>query len=181
MIIDWTESVPVSGIHGESIGRLTFDVVRYPDVKTVATGISATTCTDKIDSNVRTEYCYKITAKTNGGTSATASTNTIIYGTTWPVPFNEDFSQPGVERLYTVADVNKDGSTWKLENGAFVYGYNQKNNANDWLITPRTSGNRQALHLQLPCPQQLPPTNVYAHPSAQPPHPDTMTTQLVAP
>lgn len=181
MIIDWTESVPVSGIHGESIGRLTFDVVRYPDVKTVATGISATTCTDKIDSNVRTEYSYKITAKTNGGTSATASTNTIIYGTTWPVPFNEDFSQPGVERLYTVADVNKDGSTWKFENGAFVYGYNQKNNANDWLITPPVRLETGKLYtFSFHARNSYPDERICAS-FGTAATPEAMTTQLVAP
>ena len=129
------------GVNDGYIGNVKYDVVRYPDMKTVAKGITATSCTDKLTSGTLTAYSYGIKAYNEKMTGEEARTDYKIFGESIEPPYLEPFNTEAALQNFTIIDNNNDDSKWgfsKLgENqGVASYKYSADNNADDWLITP---------------------------------------------
>jgi hypothetical protein len=130
-------------VHGGYINpaEITYDVVRYPDEKTVATNYTGTTITDQVDvTGDLTTYSYGVTVNNGYMKSLVAYTNAISVGLT-PLPFYEPFEENGIDLFYVV-DANNDGYTWTYDptwESARIR-YSSANDYNtpqdDWLFAP---------------------------------------------
>lgn len=133
--ISWT--APAIGANGGyiDINDLKYDVVRMPENLTIATDITATSVTDEVDEYKG--YYYNITVKNAEGSSEVATSTTIPYGPSMPIPYTNDFSSLEVFGQLTVIDANGDNNTWSYLDwiSAAEYYYNE-NAADDYLVTP---------------------------------------------
>ncbi len=133
----WT--APTGGIHGGTIGSLTYDVVRQPDGVKVASGISETTFSETISSPIITEYWYDVTAISGTLTGEAASSNHLRIGTAVTAPYSENFQTEDGFKPYTVIDSNRDGKLWAYTSelgGQATFTGSDYNASDDWLITP---------------------------------------------
>lgn len=115
--IKW--SAPTEGMNPQwgatfDTSDITYTVIRTYDNKTVASGITETTCTD---SNITEElhtYTYKIKAESHGQFSPEAETNSIVNGEYAPLPYTNDFSEEGCLDFMKIYNLNNDGTgrTW---------------------------------------------------------------------
>lgn len=140
MYLSWS---PVTeGINGGSIdaGSVTYDVIRYPDLKTVAADIATTSFSEPVaePADGIAIYRYGVIARCGGLESEPAESNQVIIGSYTP-PFI-DFSQliPEYPTLngYTLIDANDDGITWHVFQGTATISYNTNLAADDWMILP---------------------------------------------
>lgn len=133
------------GVNGGYIGDITYNVVRYPDGKTVATGLAGTSYTETLDRQYLTIYSYGVTAVgSNGNTTDETKTGNVKFGDAMKLPFSETFDNVQEFELFTVIDANSDRYTWEYDayNKRVNSGYgNAQNTADDWLVTP-------ALHMK---------------------------------
>ncbi len=138
--ITWDEVT--MGVNGGYVGDVTYDVVRYPDNKSIAENTTSTSATDVLPDGQLTGYYYTVVAKSNGYKSKEAKSNGVTFGEMLEPPYSENFSKESSLNLFTIIDANNDGSTWKYTaddgNGspAVTIAYNDYNSHNDWLITP---------------------------------------------
>lgn len=144
----WT--APTKGIHDGYVGPLTYNIVRYPDSTTVATGITDTKYSETITDPELRGYTYAIipvngTQKGEPAVSGKAVLGTPI-STPWYDTFPDDTDKWGHVPhfdLYTVIDANHDGKTWiqYYKGGGSVrtdmLEYNDPmQTMDDWFITP---------------------------------------------
>ena len=131
------------GTHGGFVdpAATTYDVVRYPGGKSVAKNLSATSFSETITSDNLTQYYYTVCATYNYKTGATATSNTVLAGKAYEVPYLEPFNSESAFNLFSVDDANSDNSTWAFDahDLAARYNYHRTNAADDWLITPAIS------------------------------------------
>ncbi|MCH5222190.1 MAG: choice-of-anchor J domain-containing protein [Muribaculaceae bacterium] len=157
-VISWT--APGVGRNGGYIDptKLTYDVVRYPEVKMVASGISATTVTDTSKFDASNVY-YVVTAYCDGRQGVETSTAEGLFGSGSELPVTFNFDNIEDFELCTVIDANNDGDaqyhwgywfysedySWtsadkdnadRPETPCVVYGYNPLGPADDWIIMP---------------------------------------------
>lgn len=133
-------SAPQIGVNGQEFDKsiLKYDVVRYPEEITVASGITDTVFVEKHGSDLL-RYYYVVyscndTLRTRGVVS-----NAVVVGDPILPPYGGVFQSVGdMYNYYTILDVNKDQYTWVLdtETGAAVYPYNWQQGADDWMISP---------------------------------------------
>ncbi len=140
MMLSW---LPVTtGINGGALdaSSVVYDVVRYPNMQTVATGIQGTVFSEDIAEPAAgiAVYHYEVTARCGELASEPAASNDVVIGAITP-PFI-DFSQliPDYPNLkgYTIIDANDDGITWKVFQGTATISYNTAMDADDWMILP---------------------------------------------
>ena len=74
--------------------------------------------------------------KNIGKDSEATQSNSIKKGGITEYPYNETFDDADAFDNYTIIDANNDGSTWKYEDHKAAYQFNQKNAADDYLVTP---------------------------------------------
>lgn len=125
---------------------VSYTITRYPDAKTLASGITETSFTD----NTITElhgYYYTVTPVNADGSGTAATSGNIVSGP--PIeqlPYTCDFSSDEKLRLWTIVDNDHDGQTWYLSsNYAGVSDYflkyfpdqelNPEKEADDWFIS----------------------------------------------
>lgn len=134
--VTWND--PKKSVHGGYIAPLTYDVVRYPEGVRVSKGQSATSFTETLDANALHNYYYGVTAISGNVRSEESRTDMVRFGNNIEPPYLETFDTQGDFDLYTVIDNNHDGSTWTWheDRQCAQYFENEKNNADDWLITP---------------------------------------------
>ncbi|MDE6410177.1 MAG: choice-of-anchor J domain-containing protein [Muribaculaceae bacterium] len=122
---------------------ITYDIVRMPDNKKVATGLKGNSFSETIPepANV-TLYSYSVTPVYNGYEGETMTSNSLAIGSANTPLYNflaneDDFA------YFQVIDANNDGETW-LFDGAHIAArmkYSTANNytmpMDDWLVTPR--------------------------------------------
>lgn len=137
--ISWT--APTASVNGGyfDADAMTYTVVRRPDGKIVAEGITATECTDQIGDIPMASYYYEVTARAGEAISAPASTDVIVLGSYVPLPIDHQFNQADKEfELYTVIDANGDNKKW-MAGTSYVYmtaPAKDQEAEDDWLITP---------------------------------------------
>ncbi|MGN1245657.1 MAG: choice-of-anchor J domain-containing protein, partial [Muribaculaceae bacterium] len=142
--VSW--SAPIAGINGGWLdsSSFTYDVVRYPDAKVIASATTATSLTD----NSITEpagYYYAVTASNADGKGVETLSNTVVSGSALEVPYHCDFSTPEMARQWTVVDADHDGQTFYREttsaNGEWFMKFFPDRElgpdipADDWLIS----------------------------------------------
>ena len=134
--LKWDEVT--SSVHGGYIDlpSMTYRVVRYPGKVTVAEDVKQCTYTDILDKDSNGRFYYEVSAVCNGKVSEPVKSNSIKIGGYTKYPYKETFDTKDAFDNFTVIDANNDGSTWTYSDGYAIYTYNQKNAADDWLITP---------------------------------------------
>ncbi len=122
-------------------GHLTYNIVRHPDEKEID-GVSSTSFDDNLPTATATMYSYDVAAVNHSRKGQAATSNAVMYGRGYEVPWTETFDKASSLNLFTVIDANNDGSTWtwsRFKTKAVTYSYNSKNAADDWLLTPPIS------------------------------------------
>ena len=91
---------------------LKYDIVRYPDGKKVAEGLTETSF---LDTNITETqgYYYDVTAVNANGKGATTTSATQISGPALQVPYFCDFKTDEQVHLWTIHDEDHDGQTWR--------------------------------------------------------------------
>ena len=136
--LSWT--APVTGENNGYIDveKLTYNIVRHPDEKEL-NNVSGTSIEDELPQGTATMYSYDVTAVNHSHKGKAATSNAVMYGNGYEVPWTETFDNASSLNMFTVIDANNDGSTWawsRFKTKAVTYTYNDKNNADDWLLTP---------------------------------------------
>ncbi|MBD5371439.1 MAG: hypothetical protein HDR80_09925 [Bacteroides sp.] len=112
---------------------MTYDVVRQPDGKTLATGTTATTV---IDSDIPEDlhaYTYEVTAIDNATRSEAGVTSPIVVGVA-TAPWTCGFSTAELD-FVKVLDANGDGNTWTDYTDEVTCDVGP-DGADDWLFFP---------------------------------------------
>lgn len=105
-----------SGAQGGHIDaeKVAYDVVRLPGDVTVATSLTATSCSDHVDG--MGVYSYRITAVTPDGRGETASSDQVVLGSGVNPPYSCDFENADELLMWTILDINGDGAAWERGN-----------------------------------------------------------------
>jgi|GEM_PF-454547 len=135
-----TWSAPKAGVYGQEYdtSKLKYDVVRYPEEITVASGITDTVFTEIHGSDLLRYYYVVYSCNDTLRTKGVVS-NAVVVGSPLYPPYGGVFTTIGdMYNYYTVLDENNDNYTWlyDTETGAAFYPYNWAQGANDWLISP---------------------------------------------
>lgn len=136
-LIKW--SAPTKGVNGGDYDRasLRYKVVRYPGAATVTESLTDTTLHDTGITAANAAVYYEVSAVTNKGASQPATTDKVVVGRGYEVPFVETFDTQDAFDLWSVTDLNG-GSTWQFYNHCAQYKYNNENlPGDDWLISPQ--------------------------------------------
>lgn len=143
-ILNWT--APAGSAHGGYCpeDKITYNIVRYPENKAVATGHSGTAFEETVaDPASITGFYYSVQA-VNADQKATAvNSNTVIIGDVTP-PYHEEFNTSAPFYTYRVIDADADSKTFKwrqygaAQNGMVSCDYNTaaQKGKDDWLISP---------------------------------------------
>lgn len=136
--LTWT--APAAGIHGQWFDPdgLTYTVTRLTDNATF-TGITATTWSDEAPEGMAA-LSYSVTAVNSRGASPSASTEKMVFGSGFTVPFTVGFDSETEFDLWRLFDLNGN-TTWiydpQEEAVSYSYGLEVEREGNDWLISPR--------------------------------------------
>lgn len=134
--LTWTAPATTLNDGYMDAAALTYDVVRYPGLDTVAHNIAATTFSETLPKGSLKAYYYTVTPHNGPQTGTPASSNKQSVGDAFDLPFVDNFDTDDYFPLYTVIDSNGDGTTWNESYHAFSYFFSWSNAANDWLLTP---------------------------------------------
>lgn len=133
--LTWT--APTEGVHGGymNLNDTKYNITRYPDSLTVATGISATSFSDNVSPAHMKAYKYKVTACGINGEGGSAISNKVKLGPAFEAPYLNAIASQEDFDLFDVYDLNNDGNTWTFE------GYEARYKAgsstgNDLLVSP---------------------------------------------
>lgn len=132
--ITWT--APEAGQHNGYVNpaELTYDVVRLPDQKAVATGVSGTSVTDELPDGGFASFQYSVTAVNHDQRGQEAVSSPVNYGSAYDTPVEISISTKDDRDLFTVIDGNNDGATFSAHyTGAFIIEGAQND---DWVIAP---------------------------------------------
>ena len=134
--ISW--DAPVKAAHDGYFdpAAVNYRVIRQPGNVTVCQKTTQTSYTDKLDLSRLASYYYDVITYVGDAEGATTSTNTMLVGEAFAIPYSENFSNSENFKLFTVIDANKDGKTWVWEDQCAKSSYSLKESMNDWLITP---------------------------------------------
>lgn len=116
--------------------KLTYDVVRLPDGKEVATGISATSVTDELPEGSFSAFQYSITAINDGQRSEPAISGTVGFGNAFDVPYAVDIDNKDARDLFTIIDANGDGNTFTANFSDDYILRQQGLPSDDWIVSP---------------------------------------------
>ena len=115
---------------------LTYTVTRYPDNKVLTTTLKETSIEDVLPT--AQHYSYAVQAKNTDGESEVVKTNAEVYGPTYTMPVNFDFTDANADDSWTVVDANEDDYawTWTETSTGRVMGHQASsvNTSDDWLI-----------------------------------------------
>ena len=129
---------PSGSVHNGYLGDLRYDIVRYPDAKTVGTNISGLSFSETIKDKHLRNYYYGIIPINGTKRGAERRTGAVAYGDNIVPPYYEDFSLEESLDLFNIIDENGDDNTWKWHENkhSAYYPASSSKAADDWLITP---------------------------------------------
>ncbi len=145
--IDVTWKAPSKGANGGWYDKetLTYTIVRKPDGKQMAKGLKETRISDATITNVQ-GYQYEVTCVNEDGTGPAATSEPVVAGEAFDVPFASAFDTEVGTNLWTVVDDDSDGYSWyraSYYQGTLWYmkyypenTVNPQRTASDWLISP---------------------------------------------
>lgn len=133
-------NAPKTGIYGEIYdkGKLTYDIVRFPDEITVAQGIKDTVFIETHGEELHRCF-YVVYSCTDNKRIQGVVSNDVVVGNPINPPYGNIFTTDDeLYNYYTILDINNDRYTWthEPETGAVFYPYNYQKAADDWLISP---------------------------------------------
>ncbi len=137
IVLAW--NAPERGQHDGYVDASTvnYKIIRYPENRVIADKLTATTYTDTPDALSISAYWYEVIAFSGNSEGGSATSDKILLGSAFTVPYSETFDRASNFDLFTVIDANGDGITWRFDNsGSAVCSNSMTENANDWLITP---------------------------------------------
>lgn len=116
--------------------KVTYNVVRYPDEQTVATGLTECAYSEQLaDPATLTAYSYGVSAVYEGHVSEEGKSRPVYVGDIVP-PYLDDFNDKSALDPYTIIDANGDEYKWAILENAANMRYSYDNDMDDWLITP---------------------------------------------
>lgn len=154
-LLSW--QMPERGLQGGYVDHasLTYTVVRQPDGKVIAEGLTDTHVSDGPITPAR-QYYYTIQAHNRDGESPTAYSDTLVLGPAYAMPFHYDFTATDAPDTWTVLDADGDGYTWLWAQGytgiTMAHQPSNSSASDDWLISyymPFTEGDRYRITLRL--------------------------------
>ncbi len=148
--LSWT--APAGGRNDGYIDptQITYTIVRMPEGLTVASGITATTFTDRSEFEAQ-NVAYIVTPYIGSREGVSASTAEELFGSGSELPVTFDFATKEAFNLATVIDANDDRddqyhwgawyygpefSSAGVTDGCAVYGFSPEGPADDWVIMP---------------------------------------------
>ncbi len=146
-VVTLTWDAVTSGIHAGYMpaGEVTYTVVRLPDNKEVAKGLTATTCTDQLPADIDPRrYSYQVSAQALGMSGDVSQTRDIVFGRPLQTPLKEQLGSEYFSELMMTDNFDGHGDGYYFGWGvAFVNGgWSEEGFKNDkWLYTP-------AIHLE---------------------------------
>lgn len=137
---------PESGLNGGSIdtGSLKYNITRYPGGNVCATGHTTDKFTENLPAGIA-NYYYTVTAVNAQGEGGTATSNSVFTGTTFELPYSNDFSSEESLLGFTIIDGDNNGYSWEWKRITPVgqdpqevvwTRFNSTEQCNDWLILP---------------------------------------------
>lgn len=134
--VAWT--APAGGVEDGFIdpSRLYYKIYRLPDNIEVASHHTSTTFTETLPQTVR-RYAYRVVAY-NGDdkVSAPATSNALIYGESYNVPFTEDFLMDDPLETYTIINATEGSRGWNLNTNGSVPLLSSGEPGN-WILSPK--------------------------------------------
>lgn len=123
--------------------KLSYNIVRKPDNKVVASGLTTNVFRDDNLGEMESYY-YEITSVDQElGEGAIGTSNSNLAGSAIAIPFTCYFETADDANRWTVIDANGGGKTWRYMGGnqewtkRMVLGQTLNLKSDDWLITPR--------------------------------------------
>lgn len=137
IVLTW--DAPTEGVHG---GFLDLDAVKYrvrrmPDYVTVTeNGVSP--FRESIEADKPARYFYEVIPYIDDSTTGIGmSSNKLMVGPAYTVPYFEDFTENDNVLAYTVEDSNDDGHSWEYQyDFGYFRIYDNDRPKDDWLFTP---------------------------------------------
>ncbi len=137
---------PEAGLNGGSIDTesLKYNIVRYPGGNVCAQGHTGNSFSENLPAGVA-NYYYTVTSVNAQGEGGTATSNSVFTGTTFELPYVNDFSTAESLVGFTVIDGDKNGYSWEWKHltpsgsdpqDIVWTRYNATEQCNDWLILP---------------------------------------------
>lgn len=137
--ISW-EAV-TSGANGGWVdpSAITYEVKRTPGDVVVATGLTATSATDAVETT--DVYTYTVVASNTKGTGAATASEPVVVGSGMEIPYSYDFEDEAKLLLWSNLDGNGDNAKWertKTMDGkrTMIMRGNYSRTVDDWLISP---------------------------------------------
>ncbi len=137
--VSW--QAPKSTTHGGFLNEaaLRYKVTRFPDMKVIAAEHAGTTIEDANLGVPIKHYWYEITALSGAQQGGAATSNNVVFGTHYEVPYFEDFSTADTWALFKTFDVDDDGKEWRYDSdrkSAQCQATQRNTVSDDWMITP---------------------------------------------
>lgn len=139
----WTNTLswaaPTSTVHGGycDMDEVTYRVVRQPEGRVVANRLKATTFTESVSPLVLSAFSYDVIPFAGQLQGPAATTEKVLVGDSFEVPYTENFDSDADFNLFTVVDANGDGSAWvRQTDGTAQSYYSMTHEMDDWLISP---------------------------------------------
>lgn len=133
--VTWGASA--GGLNGGYVGPVRYDIIRYPEGKTIASGYSGTAYTDKIEGSGLQVYYYGIVPVNGSKRGEERRTPAVRYGDNIEPPYTETFETEKSFGLFSTIDANHDSQTWEWDEDDLCAKYSTaKTAADDWLVTP---------------------------------------------
>ena len=126
------------GQHGGyvDISLLTYNVIRKPDNKIIATRTTETTVTDTELPLILGEYTYEIIVSDGTRQSDPALSDGIMLGSYLEPPYNHSFKSMDSFDQYTIINVNEDDRAWTATVNGAQLNYSRTLAADDWIVSP---------------------------------------------
>jgi len=135
--LQWS-SPSSTGVNGGNVNTsaATYTVVRYPDMKTIAEGISERKISDELPSpETRTEYYYELSTTVEGLNAPAVKSPVMALGPIIP-PYSGAFNASTDIAGWTIVDANADETKWTYSNSYKALQLYGSRGFNDWAITP---------------------------------------------
>lgn len=135
--INW--STPATSVHGGycNMDEVTYRVIRQPEGRVVANRLKTTSFTDNVSPLVLSAFSYDVIPFAGQLQGPTATTEKVLVGDAFEVPYIENFESDADFNLFTIVDANGDGSAWvRQTDGTAQSYYSMTHEMDDWLISP---------------------------------------------
>lgn len=137
LILTWV--APTVGIHGGylDLSEIKYRVRRLPDFEVVSENATSP-FSDVVESATPIRCSYEVTPYIDQNTQGLGMTsNSLMIGTPFAIPYSEDFSINDNTLAYTIEDTDQDGKLWTWDyDFKFFKVWNNETTKDDWIFVP---------------------------------------------